>query len=347
MVTQNDIAKKLGISRTTVARALSGRSVSEETRQLVCEEAKRAGYVHNSAATGLATKNSKKVYAFIIATIDVGYGKQMKEGIDEVARIWQGYRFEIEVVFTDITQKGDHRETQMQQFYQILESENVDGVIFSALSSENMAAVSGICKERGIPLMTLDLIYRDSTLCHVGPDYFKLGTYSAAYMASLMRYQGCILTMTFDEGYELAVQRMEGFHNRLQEFPEIHCHSVTLEEHTREYYFEALEKALEKCSPIAIYAPYHMDYVGDFLKERGLAGCISLISNGVNEQVEDYLFDGTITGIVSAKPYFLGAVAANNFFKMFFRPAEMHRGEIDVSCDIYIKDTYKRFDRIY
>ncbi|RGY97795.1 LacI family DNA-binding transcriptional regulator [Clostridium sp. AM58-1XD] len=183
MVTQEDIAKNLKISRTTVARAFSGKLVSEETRIKVLEEAKRLGYEPNGAATSLALKNTKNIYAFIIATIDEGYGQQTKEGIMEAARMWKGYNFEIHVIFTDITAGRGQCRVQMEQFFEVMNREKVDGVIFSALSKDNMDWVEDVCRTKHIPLMTLDMIYKVDALCHVGPDYFNLGTYSAAYMA--------------------------------------------------------------------------------------------------------------------------------------------------------------------
>ena len=67
MVTQDDIAKNLNITRTTVARALSGKLVSESTRKMVLEEAERLGYVKNPVAAGLALNKGRTVYAFIIS----------------------------------------------------------------------------------------------------------------------------------------------------------------------------------------------------------------------------------------------------------------------------------------
>ncbi|WP_101877240.1 LacI family DNA-binding transcriptional regulator [Lachnoclostridium edouardi] len=347
MVTQEQIARNLHISRTTVARAFKGQFVSEETRKKVLEEAKRLGYEPNAAATSLALKNTKDIYAFIIATIDEGYGRQTKEGIMEAARMWKGYNFEIHVIFTDITKGSQGCRIQMEQFFEVINKEKADGIIFSALSQENMDWVERVCREKRLPLMTLDMIYKCDNLCHVGPDYFNLGTYSAAYIAGLMMKRGYILTLGYDEGYELSKLRMEGFHHKLKEYPEIVCRDVNLEQISSLYYRKILEEEFRKQVPVAVYAPYHVDYIGDFLKEKGLEHQVITISNGINEKIEKYLFDGTIDGIVSARPYFLGAVAASNFFKYFFRKTEMLQGTIDVSCDIYIKENYNRYDKIF
>ncbi len=346
-VTQEDIARKLGISRTTVARALSGRNVSDVTRDAVWEEAKKVGYMRNNAAVCLALKSEKVIYAFIVGTIDESYGEQMAKGIEKVAAMWNGYRFRINIVFTDITKNKNQCAVQLEQFRTTIEQNDVDGVIFSALSQENMDEVSKTCRERGIPLMTLDMIYRNSTLCHVGPNYYNLGTYSAAYMANLMMMQGKILTLSYDEGYELSVHRMKGFHDKLKQYEQIVCRDVKIESMTEACYWQALDEHIPYFEPIAIYAPYHVEYIGSYLEKHNLQRKIITISNGVNEQVENYLFNGTINGLVSARPYYLGAVVANNFFKYFFRTNEMLVGEIDVACDIYIKENYDRYDDIY
>lgn len=347
MVTQDEIARNLNISRTTVARAMSGKSVSPKTREKVLKEAERLGYVQNGAAISLATKTIKHIYAFIVATIDEGYGQQMKSGMEEAAGMWQGYNFQLHVIFTDITLGKEQCSVQMEQFFQVMKEEQVDGVIFSALSPGNMDWVSNICKVNHIPLMTVDSLYHNSGLCHVGPDYFNLGTYSAAYLAGLVMKKGLILTLSYDEGYELANRRMEGFYHKLKEYPEICCKQRVLKGMDRGEYYEILERECSESLPAAIYAPYHMDYVGEFLNGRGIQRQVVAISNGINESVKNFLYDGTLDGIVSARPYFLGAVVVNNFFKFFYRVKEMLTGEIDVACDIYIKENYKRYDKIF
>lgn len=347
MVTQEEIAKKLNISRTTVARALSGKSVSPTTRQRVLEEAERMGYVQNGAATSLATKGTKNVFAFTVATIDEGYGQQIKNGMEEAAAIWLGYNFQLNVILTDITKGRDQCRLQMEQFFEVMNTKHVDGIIFSALSQGNMDWVSNICKVNNIPLMSIDSLYPCNGFCHVGPDYFKLGTYSAAYLASLTMKKGKILTLSYDEGYGLGSRRMNGFYHKMEAYPKIQCRNITLDKMSRELYFKVLEEECREEIPTAIYAPYHMDYVGDFLQEKQLQHRVITISNGINDSIERYLYDGTIDGIVSARPYFLGAVAANNFFKYFYRTKETLTGIIDVACDIYIKENYKRYDKIF
>ncbi|QUI22172.1 LacI family DNA-binding transcriptional regulator [Vallitalea pronyensis] len=65
MVGLKDIAKACGISMTQVSRALNGKDdVSDKTKKLVLETAKRMGYVKNIAAQRLATQQSNQIALF-------------------------------------------------------------------------------------------------------------------------------------------------------------------------------------------------------------------------------------------------------------------------------------------
>jgi DNA-binding LacI/PurR family transcriptional regulator len=56
-ITIRDVAKELGVSTTTITRALNSKGrISEETKKLVTEAAMRMGYKPNRAAGSLARK---------------------------------------------------------------------------------------------------------------------------------------------------------------------------------------------------------------------------------------------------------------------------------------------------
>ncbi|WP_051835174.1 LacI family DNA-binding transcriptional regulator [Lacrimispora celerecrescens] len=56
-----DVAQETGLSVSTVSRALNGYSdVSAKTRARVVEAAERLGYVPNTSAKNLSSKNKKK-----------------------------------------------------------------------------------------------------------------------------------------------------------------------------------------------------------------------------------------------------------------------------------------------
>ena len=67
MITQEEIAKQLGISRTTVARAINGNaSIKEETRQKVMELVEKYNYEKNYIGSLLAVKKKKKYIVLLL-----------------------------------------------------------------------------------------------------------------------------------------------------------------------------------------------------------------------------------------------------------------------------------------
>ena len=60
MITQKEIAEKLGISRTTVARAINGSPlIKEETKRKVMKLIKEMNYEKNIVGSSLAIRKNK------------------------------------------------------------------------------------------------------------------------------------------------------------------------------------------------------------------------------------------------------------------------------------------------
>jgi len=84
-VTIKDIAKELGVSYSSVSRALNGKEgVSEATKQKIIKAAERAGYQPNDLARGLVNKISKTV-GVIIPDINNPFFGEIVTGIIEAA----------------------------------------------------------------------------------------------------------------------------------------------------------------------------------------------------------------------------------------------------------------------
>lgn len=79
-----DIARECGLSRATVARALSGKGyVEEERRQLIQQTADRLGYRTSTIARALRTQRTSSI-GVLVADITNPIFPQIVKGIDEV-----------------------------------------------------------------------------------------------------------------------------------------------------------------------------------------------------------------------------------------------------------------------
>ena len=121
-VTLKDIAKASGLSVSTIAHSLQGRSdISENTRQYVVELANRMGYIRNAQASALRTGQTKTI-GVITANVANPFFSILMQEIDECAS-----RHDYNVLIFNSYGKVD---TELLKIQQAL-SKNVDGLIIS------------------------------------------------------------------------------------------------------------------------------------------------------------------------------------------------------------------------
>ncbi|MCH3882020.1 MULTISPECIES: LacI family DNA-binding transcriptional regulator [Tenacibaculum] len=122
MVTLKQIAEELGISVTTVSKALKGyKDVSKKTKKLVKETASMLNYKPNSFAVNLRTKESKTI-GLIIPEIVHHFFSSVIKGIIEQAEK-KGY-------LVIILQSNESYELEKKQI-DLLLSKRVDGILIS------------------------------------------------------------------------------------------------------------------------------------------------------------------------------------------------------------------------
>ena len=73
MISIKDIAGECGVSIATVSKALNNhKDVSEATKQLVRDTAKRLGYLPNSQARALKTNKTYNIGVLLVENADSG-----------------------------------------------------------------------------------------------------------------------------------------------------------------------------------------------------------------------------------------------------------------------------------
>ncbi len=84
MVTVKDIASRLGVSPSTVTRALAGNPrISEKTRKLVCEAAEEMGYIADTAAKMMRSRQSTLI-GLLIPDIENSFYAQIAKAFSDV-----------------------------------------------------------------------------------------------------------------------------------------------------------------------------------------------------------------------------------------------------------------------
>ncbi len=90
MITMQDVAKKAGVSKSTVSRVLAGNNyVKESTRLRVFNAIEESGYRPNLVARSLATKNSQSIG--LIVTNSIFNGPYFSELLYQTARMTENH----------------------------------------------------------------------------------------------------------------------------------------------------------------------------------------------------------------------------------------------------------------
>lgn len=128
IITINDIARKTGVSKSTVSRVLSNDvHVSPETREKVLTCAKEMNFQPNYFAKGLKTKKSRTI-AFLVPNIEIMIYPAIIQAM-EAETLKRGYT----VLLCDIQENKEIA----KEYVRNLKSRNVDGFIFSTAYADS------------------------------------------------------------------------------------------------------------------------------------------------------------------------------------------------------------------
>lgn len=168
-VTIKDIAKALGISTSTVSRALrDSHEISPETKQLVLDCAEKLNYHPNPIALSLKERRSRSI-GVVVAEIANNFFSQVINGIESIAYD-RGYN-----VIISQTRESYDREVMDLQY---LASRSVDGLLISLSTETNDLNHLKSLHDKGLPIVFFDRITEEINTHKVIVDNFK-GAYDA------------------------------------------------------------------------------------------------------------------------------------------------------------------------
>lgn len=146
-VTIDDIAKKIGVSKTTVSRALNNKSrISEETRNSILEAAKDLNYLPNKLASGLRSKKSMAIGLIINDLVAGHFYSEIFNGIEDVA-IREGYG-----VILGCTNGDKEREKKLINLFS---ERQVDGIIAAPTHDVDITCYKNL-RNLGTPFIFID-----------------------------------------------------------------------------------------------------------------------------------------------------------------------------------------------
>jgi LacI family transcriptional regulator len=203
-VTIKDIAKALGISTSTVSRALrDSYEISPETKQMVLECAEKLNYRPNPIALSLKERRSRSI-GVVVCEIANNFFSQVINGIESIAYD-RGYN----VIISQSHESYDREVVDLQY----LASRSVDGLLISLSTETSDLSHLKALHEKGLPIVFFDRIAEDINTHKVVIDNFR-GAYDATTHLINNGYRN-IAVLTNSEFLSITKERLAGYKEAL------------------------------------------------------------------------------------------------------------------------------------
>jgi DNA-binding LacI/PurR family transcriptional regulator len=205
-VTIKDIAKALGLSTSTVSRALRGSyEISPETKKLVLEYAEKINYRPNPIALSLKERRSRSI-GVVVTEIANNFFSQAINGIESIAYN-RGYH-----VIISQTHESYERELVTIQH---LASRSVDGLLISLSNETTDISHLKQLHEKGLPLVFFDRVTDEIVTHKVTANNFN-GAYDSTLHLVKQGYKR-IAHVTNSPNLSITKERLAGYKKALEE----------------------------------------------------------------------------------------------------------------------------------
>jgi ABC-type sugar transport system substrate-binding protein len=304
-VTSTQIAQKLGVSRSTVSRALSGYPhVEEDLRQKILALAGEMNYRPNQAAQSLA-KGDNLLIGVVIYNRPMEYWEQVLQGVELAKRQLHDYGVVVETVISDISKP----EEQVEALNDLVHR----GAKAVALAPSDPQALAGTVDrlmQDGVQVLLLNTdVPQSSRLCYIGSDYIQAGRLGGELICRFISGKGKVAAIAYDDSGTMISQKLTGFREELSRFPGVELLGPYKFSRVGERVYENTLELIKNQQPDAIYMTYgQLEDVARAVEDAGLTGRIALIGFDASPQGIAYLRKRVISAIIGQEPEQQGMV---------------------------------------
>ncbi len=260
----------------------------------------------NQPERGLSSQRSRKPQ---IAVIPKGTTHEFWKSI-HLGALKAADEFDVEVIW-----KGPQREDDRAQQITVVEdfiSRGVDGIVLAPLDERALQRPVQDAVRENIPVVVIDSGLQGSDyISYVATDNYKGGVIAARKLNELLKGQGKIFLIRYQEGSASTTQREQGFLDTMRaEAPAV---SFLVQDQyagsTTESAYQLAENLLGRFPDVdGIFTPNESSTFGALraLQESGLAGKIVFIGFDSSPKLVQGLQDGYIQGLVLQNPVKMG-----------------------------------------
>ena len=322
MITQKEIADKLGISRTTVARAINGSSlIKEETKKKVLELVKEMNYEKNLMGSSLAGKKLKNVQCLVVESKNEFYTQEIIRGLNEAAKEYKAYNYAVNIQTTDINDP----ESQIKLLEKIIKMEDIDGLIITPMDKEKVYDILKTYLEK-LKIISVGIRLHED-IPHVGPDHIKQGRIAGGIMSSLLRKGENLLVIDNGDDRISSKMYLAGFAGRIKE-TEINLVGPILGNGI-DGSIKVINEICSKENIKGIYINRYAQEVLEKLPKKFLADK-KIVTNGMSKNLKKLIKNRVITATVMEEIAAEGYNAGKKMFDILYKN-EVSAGKWEIS----------------
>lgn len=344
--TIRDVAKKAGVSVSSVHIALSGKEgVSSETREHIKAVADELGYQPNSYASKLKKRTQHVVILLPSELGDNGY---------YYPEIWHGIKdykssTNANVQFTEIPFGPNEEKQAINQLKKLINKGEVDGILtVGNLDSDNITPQDwNVFSNLGVAVVfIISQNHHSSSICCVQPDYKVIGRTMAELICGRVAEYGSILMVAGNPNWPSHSLVVEGFKEFLTENNKTNMvyynHSWTSSDDN----YQAILNELKRPDISACCSVYSIGTVMmcRALEESGKAGHVFAVGSDLSNKAKAAIRNGVLNNSIQKNPYAQGYVGLRTLVDYLENNKTPEEHRIYVGCEVVFKSNLAMYE---
>lgn len=313
-VTIIDVAKKAGVSATTVSRVMhNNERISKGTRERIWKTIEEMGYRRNMIAKSLSGKSTK--IGMIINTSSMRrYAEDVVKGAQCAFNELKDYKVGGDIFVTTKLSMQDKRQEMLEKIQQYI-AEDYTGIIVSS----PLRAIEGEFEELLKEFDAFATIVTDlpdtNRLFSVRPNVRIAGMIAAEL---LWRFSDNKTAAIFTASKEIQIHKesIDGFIEGLQAYP-LDLVDIYENQDEPEIAYYMTDKLLREYPEIGgIYVnSMNAATVCARVKELGYGGKVMLVTSDIYPELKNYIQDGTVQATIFQDPFNQGKISINAIYR--------------------------------
>jgi len=311
-ITIYTIAERLGISSTTVYRALNNKPrISEETKDAVFRVAEELGFKSNILAKGLARKPLR--FAVIIMTGFSEFQNYILRGIKQTEK--ELYDFNVKVdyyIYEDEVFTEKAKRFRKSAFKKISEG-GYNGVLSSTGEGDDFKPLA----EKQIPVaLIINEIDNSSRKFCIQHDSYTAGRMAGELLFWKLGKNAKVAVASGMKGFSVHETKVRGFQEQTKKTP-LDIREVCYNRDSHEAAYRQTKEMIKKQPSIKGIYINSFNYSGviEAVTDLGLAGKISIITSDISGKIKEYLAEGTVAATIFQNQYQQGQLGLRYLYR--------------------------------